>query len=575
MTPSSSSLDHMFLPIAALSASGVVLLGMSQTDFMSRKLLNPQRLLVKRHQEFAYRWKTALEKATFQQNVYLGGSVDAVQSDPEWVAKQTAYLSNEEELQEMAKNMTNSKSKTKMIPLRIDQDKDDPTGGYYVYLMERGISSPEDEREIQPARLLQVPVASFSKVLKEAFENSITTTALCFVADASAGTASKLIEELVVESKSGVAVASQPLWMANLAYLSDRGALTKQVTKDLLFSLCRLEAWALRDKVKESHTVLFSLPGQTTTPILLPMLQEVFPEDRHVFAYDGCVASVKRGIKARKQSPRAVLPKTVDEATSMSQAVVQHTTPLRKTSLCKTVRNLDMALSQIPVSQAEIVESWMASVDTFFLLKEEDATNGYLPYTFRMTFLTEPTQADFSKESDSYWSLCSLLQYVTGCRSRPLPEGVIDSAIEWLRDYNDSSKKTGDFLLTFSTAERKAIENCVFKHKQILIGDKTLQDTVLPRQHWTLKQASKKGGCACCGPDPFDEDEEEEEANRAAASSGLNTSGPDMTVPGAFTSAFTTNGNNGTSLATSSKKPGTTGYVDGKMGFAFDPTKFS
>jgi hypothetical protein len=108
-----------------------------------------------------------------------------------------------------------------------------------------------------------------------------------------------------------------------------------------------------------------------------------------------------------------------------------------------------------------------------------------------------------------------------------------------------------------SETQRMNMENCVFQHKSILIGNKTLQDTVLPRQHWTLKQAAKNGGCACCGPDPF-EDEEEEENDRSGMVEKNN--GMDMMfVPG---------------TSSSSSKPGG-GYVDGKMGFAFDPSKFS
>ena len=220
-------------------------------------------------------------------------------------------------------------------------------------------------------------------------------------------------------------------------------------------------------------------------------------------------------------------------------------------------------MAEIPQSQASIVETWMSSVDAFFLLKEDEANNGYLPYVFKLGFLTDPTDKNFSPESDSYWSLCSLLQYVTGCRSRALPEGVLDAAREFLKDYNrdDPERKTTQ---GFSDEEAKLIDDCVFHHKLILIGNKTLQDTCLPKQHWTLKQASKKGGCACCGPDPFDEEEEEQEA--AARANALQASSGPFAIPAATSNASSNGG---------TKSNPSQGYVDGKLGFAFDPTRFS
>ena len=122
-----------------------------------------------------------------------------------------------------------------------------------------------------------------------------------------------------------------------------------------------------------------------------------------------------------------------------------------------------------------------------------------------------------------------------------MPEGLIDAAKEWVKEYNEKQQMKATVVLT--EYERKMIENCCFQHKQILIGNKTLKDTVLPRQHWSMKQASR-AGCSCCGPDPYDEMEEEEEEEKIFDTGGSRAN----------------NNNN---------------YVDGTTGFAFDPTRFS
>ena len=111
------------------------------------------------------------------------------------------------------------------------------------------------------------------------------------------------------------------------------------------------------------------------------------------------------------------------------------------------------------------------------------------------------------------------------------------------------------------------------------IGNKTLQDTVLPREHWTLKQASR-AGCSCCGPDPYDQegDDDVEDSNVKSISPDRVTTNAalDMAVPGAFATAIRgTGGSSPFAVKSPVPPPASTGYVDGTQGFAFDPTRFS
>ncbi|KAL3903358.1 MAG: hypothetical protein SGARI_005416 [Bacillariaceae sp.] len=385
-----------------------------------------------------------------------------------------------------------------------------------------------------------------------------------------------MLEQLVQESKTGVAVVSEPFWMTQLAGLSEASVLASSKIKKLLFALCRLDAWSVRQKMGDAKTVMITLPGQATVSTLLPLVQAVFPEDRHLFCYDGLVASVQRGVWAKRRYKRGLLYKQLSKIIhGLCQNPVRYITPLPSTSpLTKDVslRTLADALANVPVRQAQIVETWMSSVDAYFKLKQEENSNGYLPFVLKMGFLTEPI-GNFEDRTDSFWSLTALLQFVTGCRSRALPDGVVDAAKEWLKDYNQQQaleQQAINKAVVISESQRKAIENCCFQHKSILIGNKTLQDTVLPREHWTLKQATR-AGCSCCGPDPYEQmEEEEEDVEESKKDSGL-----DMNSPGAFAMAFKTDNptlNGGTKKKQAA--PPKPGYVDGKMGFAFDPTRF-
>merc|ERR1712238_423279 len=262
-------------------------------------------------------------------------------------------------------------------------------------------------------------------------------------------------------------------------------------------------------------------------------------------------SSVQRGIYAEGIFKRSqLLPRLQLIIQGMCQDPVRLNNPLpsytplsHDASLGGTGGRLEQALVHVPVEQARIVETWMSSVDAYFKLKQEESTNGYLPYCFKLSFLIGDPVGNFEYGTDSYWSLSSLLQYVTGCRTKAIPKGVMDAAKEWIKDFNQA-QEVEQQQTDVSEYEREMIENCCFQHKQILIGNKTLLDTVLPKEHWTMKQASR-AGCSCCGPDPYDEMEEEEEEEKIFDTGG---------------SRANNNNNN---------------YVDGTTGFAFDPTRFS
>merc|ERR1711982_147126 len=122
----------------------------------------------------------------------------------------------------------------------------------------------------------------------------------------------------------------------------------------------------------------------------------------------------------------------------------------------------------------------------------------------------------------------------------------------------------------------KIIEECVFLHKRILIGSKTLLDTVLPKDDWSLKAARKLFGCACCAPDDEEEEEEEEEDENTEKEKKKNILPFDISSNNNNNEIITNNDKKNENITVfSNNKKQRPKYVDGKMGFAFDPTMFS
>lgn len=324
-------------------------------------------------------------------------------------------------------------------------------------------------------------------------------------------------------------------------------SISTQQYERIIFALCRLDAWRVRDSIGTSRTVLFSLPGQSCIPVLLPLIQIVFVHDRHVFVYDGCCSSVEYGMALQKQYGSSYRQHTPNEdnweEVSSSPRVVTSNFPMAP---LRHIRELSESLAKVNGCQASIIESWMASVDTFLDMKSREKKNFYAPFVCQMSFLM--MRSVFGKTDDvSEMALKNVLQYITGSKSRALPSGVMTEALSCLSEMR-CIFQTAVKGCELSVTEKALIEACVFTHKAILLGDKTLMDTVQPKEDWSLKAAKKLKSCLCCSPE--DEDEENDNGEMPKSKIDMNLAGP-------------------RSQKTALK------YIDGKAQYAFDPTKFS
>ncbi len=329
----------------------------------------------------------------------------------------------------------------------------------------------------------------------------------------------------------------EPAWMMTLAYAIEQKKIKSSQLPKILFAIARLDAWRVRDQVGEYRTVVFTLPGQACTAPLLSSIQEVFPHERHVFVYNGCIDSVSRGLRLTKHPS--------GDCVAISPVAV------------KDVSKIDAILKKLSWDVSDIVEAWMSSVDAFLKLKIAEKKTGYLPFVCRLGFL----MSQFGKlgngnEDQSELALVNVLQYMTGSRSRALKEEVIEDAKKILVNLReqelDEIKKNAKQL---SSTEKEAIEACAFAHKGILIENKTLMDTVQPKKEWSLKATKKLTSCACCMPGEGDSDEEEDNFE---TDNSVDKEEKERKV-----------------AKTSLRATPSSNYVDGKVMFAFDPSKFT
>ena len=333
--------------------------------------------------------------------------------------------------------------------------------------------------------------------------------------------------------------------------------ITTQQFETIIFSLCRLDAFRVRESTGVSRTVLFALPGQACVPRLLPLIQKVFVHERHLFVYDGCCHSVEYGlglINKYGSSYRQKASKEEWELVSETPNVISATIPMAP---LRHNRALPDTLANLNSSQASIVEAWMASVDVFLDMKSKEKKNFYTPFVCRLGFLMKRSGIGNGDGSDlSQLALKNVLEFISGSKSRALPEEVLEAAQASLKRKRSQFEEAVE-TNKLDSDEKILIEKSVFTHKSILIGEKTLLDTVQPKEDWSLKAAKKLKSCMCCLPGEGDEEEEEDE-------SGDEGEKKDETTESAMSETEQ-------SLSTAGKSK----YIDGKAQFAFDPTMFS
>lgn len=232
-------------------------------------------------------------------------------------------------------------------------------------------------------------------------------------------------------------------------------------------------------------------------------------------------------------------------------------------------------LAKLPSDVASSIESWMSSVDAFLQLKEDLGPTEYLPFVLQCKFLFQ-MDTIISKEGNTtnfnptVREMCvsNVLHYILGVnKSRPLSASLLQEALDVLKSYEDEYHAS---LLPIHL--RKHVEATVFCHKKILIGDKTLLDTVVPQIKWTLKAAKKITGCACCAPEDDDDDDNE---ITSSSSTGNNMDGVRITDQTKLLAGTINSNATSSSSSSTTETFGNPNYVDGRAKFAFDPTIFS
>lgn len=535
--------DHVTsIVVGSVAATVCMSLILIQMDAVSRRVFSAERLCTKRQKDNRFRIGRAIASHICTVYKYIDneyGSHDALAK-----CKHPVLVQNEDDMDGLVTEIMAGRNPTPLIVgITVDlipEDRDSTE-----WLLHLAFPQECPDGNIQGyERIVKTPLVKFTIKLAHKFEEKLNSNTLCFVADASSGFGTHVLGKIVEHCQAGLVLVKEPAWMTTLAYLAEQNLIAEAKMELVIFGLCRLNAWAERKILGDSRTVVFTLPGQSCTAALLPFLQRVFPCERHVFTYDSCTDSVARGLFLRRHNHIPL--DNLNEGHFLPIAMPRAITATTPISSLHNLKDYRKSLAKLPYNQADTIEAWMSSVDTFLTIKSEESTNGYYPFVCRMGFLTSQIGLLGNVETDlSDLALINVLQYITGSRSRVMRKEVVDAAKSALLDARNCLP--GD---TLRKDDRLAIEACVFVNKGIIIGDKMLLDTVHPKIEWSLKAARKVTSCVCCmmGESEIEEDE-------GGSYSGSNNR-KHVSV------------DNGVVLTQ-------TKYVDGKATLAFDPSQFT
>jgi hypothetical protein len=185
MDASSTAADWV-LPLLTTGAMFcVAAIPLLQSDPVSRQLLSPQKLQAKRKTTYRYRWEKFTTKELLKTLQNMGGDENLV------------LLVQDEELREFILDRC-MKGKPKILCVGVDEQLPTREVCVWIWMQDDGI-------------LYQASMKKFGLLLADVMENTMSTTALCFVADASGGLGTRLITNVLNECAQNADVVSQTL----------------------------------------------------------------------------------------------------------------------------------------------------------------------------------------------------------------------------------------------------------------------------------------------------------------------------------------------------------------------------
>jgi hypothetical protein len=186
---------------------GLVTILLMQMDSISRRILSHSRLLTKRRQEYEYAVTQSCEYNTLMIRQFVGGGKGHYNPKLEVNAWEIYSSKDVDDMQSIISDIIDV---TKPSPVIVAMEQDlidevDPDT-YHLFLAFPSTPSKGSDAVTNTTypRKVRVPLVLFCELLATAFDGQITSTALCFIADASSGLGSEMLTTVIQRCNHGV-----------------------------------------------------------------------------------------------------------------------------------------------------------------------------------------------------------------------------------------------------------------------------------------------------------------------------------------------------------------------------------
>lgn len=181
---------------------------------------NPTQYNSKRRQEYKYTVEQSSEFNSLMVRQHVGGGKRVYDPKTESSIWEPYTKNDTKEMEEIIVNILDAKKPTPVI-VAMEQDLSDQVDPNTYHLLLAFPPSSDDGGGVATPvapnfypRRVRVPLVIFTEMLARAFEGQMTSTALCFVADASSGLGSETLTTIAKRCNHGVVSAFGLLYNA-------------------------------------------------------------------------------------------------------------------------------------------------------------------------------------------------------------------------------------------------------------------------------------------------------------------------------------------------------------------------
>jgi len=164
-------------------------------DLLNRYILSPDNLYQTRRSTQLNELKRSFQDA-------LRTSERNVRSKETTIEKMNDSADMDMFLKDVIMNNKEKRGSTSIIGLKWNEESDKEK--VEIILAVKSVDSEDEGKTVTYEKIVELPLVPFANKLADTFENNLTSTTLCFVADASSGLGSEILGRIASSTDAGL-----------------------------------------------------------------------------------------------------------------------------------------------------------------------------------------------------------------------------------------------------------------------------------------------------------------------------------------------------------------------------------